>query len=356
MKSVLDLLASLYSRLLRLYPRRFQQEFAEEMQVVFEDAMENAKRDGLLPLAALCLRELAGLPVNILREFRDMLMRKELTMITSEKIESVSVADEGTSRWDALVGILPFALFGIASMVGKSNLPIHGNIPFIAVFLITLTGLIFGAVTGFPRWSYGYLGWSVVYSWWLMGTPTDTFRNAYSPITHNQLLLGWWGWLPFLLAIGISLMATRSLNPLRQLVAGIWQDWINLSLAIFAFVGFVLLIYDENHSPYLIAFMTASTIVFTGSVWLFIRSTTTRKRFIILVVGFLLAVALSWTCDLTWDWNAYYGIRPMPPEPWYTALKGYIVITALWCATMFWPALIGLARRIINRQKPGTTA
>ena len=80
--------------------------------------------------------------------------------------------------------------------------------------------------------------------------------------------------------IGIALLWTRSFLPLRQLVRGIWQDWTLLSLAMYTFVGWMALIYDENRHPYLFAFMIGSTLAVSAGAWIFLHERQTRRQII----------------------------------------------------------------------------
>ena len=235
-------------------------------------------------------------------------------------------------------------------MLSKSSLPFHGAYPELVFHVFILLGFLMGLIKGFPLWAYSYLGWCLVFAWWWMGMPMDTFRSYYSPLTHRQLL-GWWSWLPLFITIGATLLWTRSLRPLRKLIAGIWQDWTLVSLIMFALVGWFMMMYDENHSPYLFAFMIASILTVSASVWIFIKSPSVRNRIIALLSGFVISLGISWTCDATWDWAAYYGITPSPPKPWYTNVTAIIAITVLWSAIMFWPAIIGLVHHIIDHRQ-----
>jgi hypothetical protein len=61
-------LARLYGWLLRLYPRAFRAEFADEMLDVFRQAVQDAARIGAAPAAMVLLRELADFPFNLLLE------------------------------------------------------------------------------------------------------------------------------------------------------------------------------------------------------------------------------------------------------------------------------------------------
>jgi hypothetical protein len=319
------------------------------MQIVFMDSMADAAKDGQLRLAVVCLRELVRLPMSILWEHRHEVERKELEMIDGKDTNPKSRMSEQTNRWESLVGMLPFALFGFACMLG-SSFPFQFRNTYMAFYFLVLIGLALGLTKGVPRWTYSYLGWSMLMSWWWMGMPIDVFRSDYSSITHNQLL-GWRSWLPLLVVVGVVMLWFRSFHPLRRLVGGIWRHWIYLSLMMYTFVAFTHLIYDENHHPYLIAFMIGSTVSISLGAWLFLQSTTVWKRILSLIAGFVFASVIGSISYATWDWAAYYGFPPSVPEPWYVSAVKAFLISPIWIVVLFWPALVGLARRIFLVRK-----
>jgi len=57
-----------YAVLIRLYPHKFQVEFADEMQAVFAAVVADAAKSGTAFVVAVCLWELRDLPMNLLRE------------------------------------------------------------------------------------------------------------------------------------------------------------------------------------------------------------------------------------------------------------------------------------------------
>jgi hypothetical protein len=69
-------LTSSYERLLKLYPADFHAEFGEEMTDVFASALHDVSRSGLFALGAVCLRELADFPKNLLREYASRMVKK----------------------------------------------------------------------------------------------------------------------------------------------------------------------------------------------------------------------------------------------------------------------------------------
>jgi hypothetical protein len=352
MNFFMQFIVLLYSKLLNLYPCRFQDEFAEEMQIVFRDALNEAVEGGMLSLLVVSWRELGNLPASILREFWHEFERKGTNMVTNGKVDPKSTADGGTSHWDALMGALPFALFGIASILSRTRYPFNAY-SYLAFYAVILLGLLIGMIKGFPRWAYSYLGWSLVFAWWWTNMGTYGLKIFGFRIYYWT----WHIWTPLLATLGITLLWTRSLHPLRQLVRGIWQDWTLLSLAIYAFVAFASLIYDENHHPYLFAFITATTIVVCLAVWGFLKSNSSWKRVVSLLAGFVAALILSNISYLnnmsnaTGDYAAYLGLSLSTPQPWYTVFDGIIGWTLFYSVIMYWPVVIGLARRAVNNRK-----
>ncbi len=154
--------------------------------------------------------------------------------------------------------------------------------------------------------------------------------------------------LPLPLAFGLILLLRRSFQPLREFARGIWNDWTLLSLAMYSFFGYVMLIYDENHHPFLLAFMVASTIVICGAVWLYMSNKSMAGRIFSLAAGFAAAWLIGWVCDNTWDAAGYYNLPAGGVEAWYVNLIRSSAILGLWVVTLFWPAVIALVHRPVK--------
>ena len=333
MKPLIEIMQKAFSRLLGFYPRRFRSAFMDEMETVFGDLLSETSKNGFLPLFGTWLRELISLPVSILREIVHEFKREGTNMLTNEASVDAIQPDEGTGRGEALLAVLPYVLFGIISIISKLD-PDLGVLPYAAFDLFALIGLTIGGIKGYPRWSYCYLGWAGMLSLlWNMA--------PLNPLS---------GFIPFSLAIGIPLLWWRSLAPLRELFRGIWKDWTRLSLALFSFAGYVLIIYDENHHPWLFAFMLASIAAISAAVWIFIRNQNAWGRVLALVAGFVATWLIGTISDSTWDVNAYYGIPPGPPEPLTSKILGTLAIIPVWLMILFWPVLIGLVHQVIHRR------
>ena len=245
-----------------------------------------------------------------------------------------------STKWHAFIGALPFLAFGVSSMISNVDhlYNIRGHDIEMIVYAISLIGLLIGWIRGFPLWSYSYLGWSLLLALF------NTNLRAYA------VDWGYRVWIPFGLTVLIAILWTRSLAPIKKLLQDIWNDWTRLSLVMFAFVGFVYLIYDENHHPNLLLFMAASTLAVAGGVWFFLRSSSLKGRVFSIVGGFIAAAIAGNICYATWDWYAYNGY-PKPDEAWYEALGMLIIWTAFYLAILFWPVIIDISHRIIQKRQ-----
>ena len=249
------LILRLYKMLLHLYPRQFQAAYDQEMVSVFAETI--AGESGFKS-AILFLRELFDLPGSI------------INVHSAQWIRGANMSPQNkfivpSTRWQALIGTLPFLGFGIISMISKMELfyaPSFTSI-FLSFYGLTLTGLMIGWIRGFPLWSYSYLGWSLVFAWWW---------------TNMRIYGTDWGyriWLPFGIMVLIALIWTRSIEPIKKLLGDIWNDWTRLSLAMYTLGAWIFMIFDENHHPHLLAFMLASilaaaaaaTIIFTTGIF-----------------------------------------------------------------------------------------
>jgi hypothetical protein len=235
-----------------------------------------------------------------------------------------------------LIGTLPFLGFGVISILGK--LGAFHNPQVIAIYLAfyvgVLIGVLVGWVRGFPLWSYGYLGWSLLITWWLAGA---RINGSY------------WGmafWFLFVIMILVALLWTRSLDPLTKLLSDIANDWSRLSLGMYTFITFVYLIYDENHHPYLLIFMAAATLAMAAGTWFFLRSTGLKGRVSSMVGGLVAGYLIGTICDRTWDAAAYYGFPEGPPDPWFLTVYRTFMILAFFSAILLWPVGISLLQHV----------
>ena len=230
-----------YALILRLYPRRFQAEFAAEMQTVFANVASEAARRGAMSLARACLRELRDLPASLVREHWDALRTKGVAM--NEISQPGSWPDAALAGLPHLL-VVALALLPLGTVQNRST--VYPVFLFILPFFI-LAALALAWRRGWPRWSaswYVYVGIVVIllpqralfavpliFAGWLYGiTRQDQIKGLliatplmllfWSPVLefveptiHNSIQLGM-----VLLAAALAVAIVR-LNNVR---IGLW--------------------------------------------------------------------------------------------------------------------------------------
>jgi len=348
MKNSLRLIAGIHRQLSALYPPGFRLEFSLEMHVVFKAALEDAAARGWLPLVSLCYHEVKDFPGAWWNVY---LSERKAYPMSTISVDSHPLEDKTSpsSKFEAFIGVLPFVLFGLVSFITKlPNLPINSVVLFLAFDLLCLVGLVIGWIKGWKRWTFAYLGWVLVFAWWFSELSTPGLKFLGHTFVYRERW-GWRMWVPVAVIVLIALLWTRSPQPLRNMVQKVWRDWTHLSLMTYPLLAWILLLYDENHHPYLLVFMLASTLVISASVWGFLRLPSPAWRMAALVLGAYIALVLGITCDKTWDYSAYYH-TPKVFEPWYQVFYQMGFFAVIWLPLLFFPILIPLFRSLTRRK------
>jgi hypothetical protein len=303
------LLTRLYSHLLTLYPDRFLKEFGGEMGDVFAQALSGLDRSGTpivtrrMKMARLFFREVWYFPLAYLAA-----RRYQTSSGTGENPAGRASYGERevTETWvgwrdswgEALVGALPFLLFGLAYLLdgfaelnGHSRLALHLmegslNRPAIVltapmgVYFVAVLGLLVGILKEFPRWSYAYLGMSLYFGW------------SYSNGSYYGMEYKLWAWLPTLAAIIVGFLLARSLKPLAYLFQGVWNDWTRLSFMLYAFASPLVMIvfFDMDWGASQLYGLLFDTVLFAAGAVAFLRLRTLWSRVLSLQAVVLILV------------------------------------------------------------------
>jgi len=293
--------------LLQAYPAAFRQQFANEMAQVFRalsrQTYHQAGVSGLLHLWFSTIWDLV--PAVMYQWWVSLIHRRTVIMQTTPAVQPDRI--QPLSAMQAGIAALPFLVFGIISLVSKLVIFQPGAArltfwqavilqPYLWFYGFILIGLAAGLVAGFPRWAYAYLGWALLFGWW------------WGNMRFYGYETGWKIWLPALGVFLVVLIIRRSFQPLRALFTGFRRDWTLPSLGLYVFYGFVELLYDENHHPYLLVFMALTTLAVTTGAWGYFRSAHPLHRIVFLIAGLLLAHALGVTSWATWDYRTFYGL------------------------------------------------
>lgn len=327
----------LYRGSLRLYPPGFQRRFASEMDQVFTTFYrQEYSRSGSGSALRLGLFSLADGLLCAARQWLSKLFSRRIAMDTSHADLRGGLAPLSSAQTG--LAVLPFILYGLACMLAYiwhpdvSALPppvweLFLKIPYLWFAVFCLIGLLAGLVMGFPRWAQPYLGWTLYFCWWWSNGSTYAYR---------------WDAKVWLAPMGVLLLAVlirRSLRPLMELLRGLWQDWTLPSFALFIFYAGVSILFDENHHPLLLLFMTAVTLIAAAGMWAYYQLRNAVPRVLALAGTLLVLAPLQIWSYGTWDYRAYYNLPPGPKYDW-----GTLWATGIWAAVMLVPALAAWLR------------
>jgi hypothetical protein len=350
-------LVRVYAALLRLYPYHFRAEFGDEMRRVFAEAVNDAARHGLAALLIVCAREMCELPAALVREHSSSFREAHMTAMPDMHEAATRQDRPASGSWlAALATALPFLVYGLTlvmervvmpDMYGRTSLPPEPLLVRLIGYLILLIGLGVGWVKGFPRWAYGYISLAyVAMSWWMDLAAPHMRTLGIALSTDWSERLGWRALIPFGVMTLTVLVWTRSLRPLRQLVAGLWEDWTRVSLVLYGFFVWLMLVAgsDSFHHPLLTVSMLVGTCILALGAGVYTRVGGTWRGVAVLLLALL---AAGWTGGLltAGGYSTVPGSSSLKQWPWYIeALRGLVVVLA-WAGVMYMPGLLGLIRR-----------
>ncbi len=346
------LLIRLYSRLIKLFPARFLDEFGGEMCDLFSHVLSDLEDSGISPIkrrlkmSHLFFREVWDFSGAYLeaRRYQVSLNSSETSSGKTEFGGGQPVETWKGSRepWTtALIGALPFLLFGSAYLLeGIAELSGHFPLGFnllngrllegpperpamiltlpIGAYFVSVIGLLIGTWKGFPRWSYAFLGMSIYFGWY------------YSNGRYFGVVYGWWAWLPVFAAFTLGLLLNRSLQPLAQFLQNSWSDWTRLSFTFYAFAlpMTTIIFFDDNWGISQLHGLIFDTVILAVGAVVFLRSHNLLGRAlsivaVVLILG-LSGVLRGWFDSDYWLVGLYFLMY-----------VGFLML----------PALIGLLRR-----------
>ena len=291
-----------YTLLLRLYPHRFRAEFGDEMQSVFANAVNDAAKHGLVAVAILCAREMWELPRNVVCEHWGSLQKGSVRMYDTAAL------DDHPSPWlGTLIGALPFLMFGPITVLLAYPYPYpawrtsEGFVALVRIVypLVMLIGLAAGWRARWPRWSFPYLSVGIVF---LDGWIAQLGRWIAQSVAPRVFGLGqeWplFGQLVhdlafFALVPAMVFVLMRTVRWLRPLYLRIRQDWTQLSFGLSVASAFMLSGIDHEEDPRLTLAVILPGVIVLLSAVAYLRSTNKIQRSLSLLLGLLVAVAVS---------------------------------------------------------------
>lgn len=284
------------------------------------------------------------------------------------RVTSGMQSDREPESWTAVVlGVLPFLLpmlvflgplmEAVYAALGweSSQTKIAGSLVAIGLALFVLGALLAGWLSGFPRWSYPYLGLVVFVGLILLNSSTPgLWLFGYD---RGREVWGWLAWIPLLVVAAtavIVLLVSRPVERQFRLLTNMWQDWTLLSFALYGmFILGPLLTGDEIDSPWKRPVAVVGGLLLALGAAAYMRAGTKKRRSLALFCGFTLAFNLVvGFSTYYWQTQSDMGIAYYTP---YTVTDTIAFQARLWlyfAAFLFSPALIGLLQRSTQRLRP----
>ncbi len=281
-------------------------------------------------------------------------------MQNEHRLIRAEASENKPSSWgETFLGLLPFLMFGVASLWLKSIDLFHLNewrdtgINVMLLSYVAFAVLLgIGWAKGSPRWSFPYLGFVLFLSAFLT-MATFPRLDFFSDVPNEHW--GWRGWaLPIAMAI-VAFLATRSTRPLLQFIDGVWDDWTRLT---FAMYGVLLLLawgpVDEIQGLYPVFLLVTTTLILTVGAVAYMRGSSNQRRALALLIAIVMYAVVT-TAGSAIYWDGRLGPwRQGEPEHWYNIVTQGAVGLAMRLALFFLPGVIGFARYADELGTPST--
>lgn len=247
--------------------------------------------------------------------------------------ETLNANKNQPESWPATIaGALFYLLAGLELLSG--DIPHAWEIPnwlqgvdFLFLFGLLVPAIAFAAgwVLYFPRWSYPYTVALLVFSLYMMSTATPLLRQL------GYLNRGWGylAWVPFLLAVLVGLLLTRSLRPIVWFFTNIRRDWTLGTYAMFAWMPLLISIaFDEIDRQYSLIFKLVLTIMMVITSLFYLRTGRHDARSRILVAGVLLCLAVTQISMIAY-WQPIGGVFIPGALAWGLVILGIMLSPAV---------------------------
>ena len=286
-----------YLRLLRLFPRSYHAEYSEELEFIIRQTVEEAARQGRLPLVRLAWRELHDLPKAALRAHVKERRRIMETGTPGNPLEDTAAG------WNLLIVFVPFLMAIAIPLLNLAGRFVHVGDFEVLILLVGLLGvlmylvIIAGFAKGLPRWSMPSAGLLVsiagyrIFTAWIDATPPQFHLSTVSEEVIYTAVMGFlfYGHMLFLSAL-LVLVAAR-VRPMRSFYGRVRQDWSLISFLLYSGALVALLLgfgRYQGSEPY----QFAGLLILAVGAWFYLRLSRPGARLGALLVAVALTMGL----------------------------------------------------------------
>jgi hypothetical protein len=121
-----------YELLVQLYPRGFREEFGSEMTLLFEEQLDDARREGRSTVAMLWVRTFADLVISVPGQHLRRARATAQPVVAQGASTDITIS-RPRRRWRFAVGLLPLLIWYLAGILAPGAVdPLFANPPAIA--------------------------------------------------------------------------------------------------------------------------------------------------------------------------------------------------------------------------------
>lgn len=192
-----------------------------------------------------------------------------------------------TTIQTATFASIPVLLFGFKWILEHLDL----NLTFkVVLSIFSIAPMFFllgiGWVKNFPKWSVYSIGFCLLISLMLM--------NISSPSLDRTEVWGVYGLMPLVVTLIISLTINFSLEPLKQLIKQIKDDFTTLLFILYGSLPLILWVeFDEIQSISAIPYIIILTVLTAAGVVVYLTSTKKLYRLLTMIIALIVTNAIS---------------------------------------------------------------
>ena len=230
-----------YLRLLKLFPRGYHTEYREELEFVMRQTVEEAARQGRLPLVRLAWRELRDLPMAALRAHL-----KERRQRIMDSGTPGNPLEEPVAGWNLLIVFVPFLMAIAIPLLNLAGRFVHVSDFEVLILLVGLLAvlmylvLIAGFAKGLPRWSLPSAGLLLsiagyrIFTSWIDAAPPQFHLSSVSEEVIFAAVMGFLFYGHTLFLSALLVLVAAWVRPLRPFYGRVRQDWSLLSFLLYS--------------------------------------------------------------------------------------------------------------------------
>lgn len=299
MKRDLQFPVWLYRACLKLFPKRYREEYGEELQAIFRLSLDNARQGGKLEMVRWMMREFSSLPKAALLEHLRESRRSRMIGANGAFFDFAP----GTPR-ELGAAAAPFLLFGaltvLLAMSHTQGIVSSSLVTSFEILTLAIVAGLFliGILKGMPRWFMPYLGLPLpiisilIFARWL---------NDWNGFNFYQLRD--WSWLlgefvyQGLVWVGLAgsvlllVMLVHLFSRFHPLFHRLKRDWTLLCFIVYGAAPLVLVVTFEGYK-YEEPCLVLSFLVLALFARIYLRGTDQMQKFLALYTGIGLTMAI----------------------------------------------------------------